>query len=88
MFNLATGGQSTFSEDATGTAAAAYDADVAIVEDFCPGGFEGCWLGIAVERFPDGIGLSASNGAPQWAVWPLAAAGPRIPGLQAGGRSP
>jgi hypothetical protein len=47
-----TGGQTRFSDDATDSAAAAYGNVVAIIEDICPGGFEGCQLGIAVERFP------------------------------------
>nr|MBA3746591.1 VCBS repeat-containing protein [Solirubrobacterales bacterium] len=49
-----TGARRSLSEAATDTVAVHADF-VAIVEDVCPGGFEGCWLGLAVRRYPDAM---------------------------------
>ena len=46
-----TGARRSPSESATDTVAVHRDF-VAIVEDVCPGGFEGCWPGLAVRRYP------------------------------------
>lgn len=50
--DLATGGQSRFSEDATASAVSAYGPFAGMVEDVCPGGFEDCYLDMSVRRFP------------------------------------
>jgi hypothetical protein len=47
-----TGTRMPLSEDAIDVATAAYGSYAAATEDVCPGGFEGCWVGIVVLRLP------------------------------------
>ena len=46
------GARTPLSDDAIDVAAAAYGSYAAATEDVCPGGFEGCWVGIVVLRLP------------------------------------
>lgn len=48
----ATSKRRPLSESAIDVAAAAFGPYAAVTEDVCPGGFEGCWVGIAVYRPP------------------------------------
>lgn len=60
----ATGAREDFGDQldqAADSVAAAYEDRVAMVEDVCPGGFEGCWLGLSVRRFPGGRQLTGGQ---------------------------
>ena len=46
------GARTSLSDDAIDVATAAYGSYAAATEDVCPGGFEGCWVGIVVLRLP------------------------------------
>lgn len=50
----ATGAQRSFSARASDSAVALHGGFVAAIEDVCPGGFEGCILGVAERGFPSG----------------------------------